>query len=69
MTTTLHQFSSKSDEKQISFINSLFFCSEFQSVSRIVIVHSSVGMKPNCYPKCLNQRCPKLHFFEIFREH
>ena len=36
-----HQVSSKSDEKQKSFLNSLFFCSEFQSVSRIVkIVHS-----------------------------
>ena len=30
-----HQVSSKSDEKQKSFINSPFFCSEFQSVSRI----------------------------------
>ena len=37
----LHQVLSKSDEKQKRFINSLFFCSEFQSVSRIVkIVHS-----------------------------
>ena len=37
-----HQVSSKSDEKQKSFINSPFFCSEFQSVSRIVkIVHSA----------------------------
>ena len=37
-----HQVSSKSDEKQKSFINSLFFCSEFQSASRIVkIVHSA----------------------------
>ena len=42
-----YQVSSKSDEKQKSFINSPFFCSEFQSVSRIVkIVHSgwSVGL-------------------------
>ena len=32
---------SKSDDKQKSFINYPFFCSEFQSVSRIVkIVHS-----------------------------
>ena len=31
-----HQLSSKSDEKQKSFINGMFFCSEFQSVSRIV---------------------------------
>ena len=39
-----HQVSSKSDEKQKSFINSPFFCSEFQSVSRIVkIVHSAIG--------------------------
>ena len=39
-----HQVSSKCDEKQKSFINSLFFCSEFQSVSRIVkIAHSAVG--------------------------
>ena len=38
----LHQVSSKSDEKQKSFINSPFFCLEFQSVSRIVkIVHSA----------------------------
>ena len=38
-----HQVSSKSDEKQKSFINSPFFCSEFQSVSRIVkIVHSAI---------------------------
>ena len=36
-----HQVSSKSDEKQKSFINCPFFCSEFQSVSRIVkIVYS-----------------------------
>ena len=36
----LHQVSSKPDEKQKSFINRPFFCSEFQSVSRIVkIVH------------------------------
>ena len=36
------QVSSKSDEKQKSFINSPFFSSEFQSVSRIVkIVHSA----------------------------
>ena len=36
-----HIVASKSDEKQKSFINSTFFCSEFQSVSRIVkIVHS-----------------------------
>ena len=36
-----YNFTSKSDEKQKSFINSPFFCSEFQSVSRIVkIVHS-----------------------------
>ena len=33
------------DEKK-SFINSPFFCSEFQSVSRIVkIIHSVVGEK------------------------
>ena len=30
------QVSSKSDEKQKKFFNSLFFCSEFQSVNRIV---------------------------------
>ena len=36
--------SSESDEKQKSFINSPFFCSEFQGVSRIVkIVHSDMG--------------------------
>ena len=38
------RFVSKSDEKQKSFINSPFFCSEFQNVSRIVkIVHSEEG--------------------------
>ena len=37
----LPQISSKLDEKQRSFIDSPFFCSEFKSVSRIVkIVHS-----------------------------
>ena len=37
-----HQVLSKSDEKQKGFINSPFFCSEFQMVSRIVkIVHSA----------------------------
>ena len=41
-----HQVSSKSDEKQKRFINCLFFCSEFQSVSRIVkIVHSAEDYK------------------------
>ena len=36
-----HQISSKSDEKQKSFIKSPFFCSKFQSVGRIVkIVHN-----------------------------
>ena len=36
-----HQFASKVNEKQKSFIYSPFFCSEFQTVSRIVkIVHS-----------------------------
>ena len=40
----LHQVSSKSDEKQKSFVNSPFFCSEFQSVSRIVkIVYSALS--------------------------
>ena len=39
------QASSKSDEKQNSFINNPFFCSEFQSVSGIVkIVHSGDGL-------------------------
>ena len=44
--TKFQQVSAKSDEKQKkSFINSLFFCSEFQSVSRIVkIVHSEYIM-------------------------
>ena len=37
-----HQVSSKSDERQKSFINSPFFCLEFQSVGRILkIVHSA----------------------------
>ena len=37
-----HQVSSRSDEKQKSFVNSPFFCSEFQSVSRIMkIVHNA----------------------------
>ena len=40
-----HQVSSKSDEKQKSFINSRFFCSKFQSVSRIVkIIHHASGV-------------------------
>ena len=40
----LHQVSSKPDEKQKSFINRPFFCSEFQSVTRIVkIVHCAYG--------------------------
>ena len=40
-----YQVLSKSDEKQKSFINCLFFCSEFQSVSRIVIiVYCAIGM-------------------------
>ena len=39
-----HQIASKSDEKQKSYINSMFFCSDFQSVSRIVeITHSATG--------------------------
>ena len=38
----VHQVFSKSDSKQKCFINSPFFCSEFQTVSRIVkIVHSA----------------------------
>ena len=40
----IHQVSSKSDEKQKSFINSRFCCSEFQSVSRMMKnVHSARG--------------------------
>ena len=39
----LHPVSSKTDEKQKSFINSPFFFSEFQTVIRIVkIVHSAI---------------------------
>ena len=46
----LRQVSSKSDEKQKSFINSPFFCSEFQSVSRIVkIAHSALSYR---WSKC-----------------
>ena len=37
-----HQVSSKSDEKPESVINSPFFGSEFQSVSRIVKIVQSV---------------------------
>ena len=49
----LHQISSKSDEKQKSFINSPFFCSEFQSVSRIMkIVHSALASDLPKYVKC-----------------
>ena len=50
-----HQVSSKSDEKQKSFINSLFFYSEFLSVSRIVkIVHSrAVSCKIACIAKSI----------------
>ena len=41
-----NEVSSKSDEKQKSLINSPFFCSEFQIVSRIVkIVHSVFGLR------------------------
>ena len=39
----IYKVSSKSDEKQKRFINSPFFCTEFQSVNRIVkIVHSAM---------------------------
>ena len=44
-----HQVASKSDEKQKSFNSSPFFCSEFQSVGRIVkIVHSEEGVLAIC---------------------
>ena len=60
-----HQVSSKSDEKQKSFINSPFFCSEFQSVNRIVkIVHSGLLYYTKvCILKNLHyQLYPKLEF-------
>ena len=41
-----HQVSSKLDEKEKRFINSPFFCSEFQSVSRIMkIVQRALILK------------------------
>ena len=50
-----HQVSSKLDEKPKSFINSLFSCSEFQSVSRIVKIVHSVDGKQNqmSWPKTM----------------
>ena len=62
-----HQVLSKSDEKQKRFIPSPFFCSEFQSVSRIVkIVHSANGTILRFYvqrlPNLILQR--KLDFAE-----
>ena len=45
-TVQLHQVSSKLDEKQKRFINSPFFCLEFQSVRRIVkIGHSAIKVR------------------------
>ena len=51
----VHQVSSKSDEKQKKgFINSPFFCSEFQSVSRILkIVHSALLKMNVCECMCV----------------
>ena len=44
----------KIDEKQERFINSLFFCSEFQSVSRILkIVHSALLEMNVCECMCV----------------
>ena len=53
-------FLSKSDEKQKRFINSPFFCSEFQSVSRIVIiVHSGTRREgANEFSKILYNALP-----------
>ena len=74
-----HQVSSKSDEKQKSFINSPFFCSEFQSVSRIMkIVHSDPYSTNPFKPFhffvafslwCNNVTSSKLHFCSDFSEH
>ena len=61
----LHQVWSKSEEKQKSFINSPFFCSEFQSVSRIVkIVHSAYGLPQKLkYQHCLHYFPFLVYFF------
>ena len=52
----------KSDEKQKSLINSPFFCSEFQSVSRIVkIVHSGLVCSiPECIAGALGAQSAAL---------
>ena len=56
----VHQVSSKSEEKQKSFIDSPFFSPEFQSVSRIVkIVHCE--WMPWFFPKCLEK--PVIEFW------
>ena len=55
-----HQVSSNSDEIKTRFINSPFFCSEFQSVSRIVkIVHSGCGHQP-ISPRYCGWRIPEI---------
>ena len=43
-----HQVSSKSDETQKRFINCLFFCSEFQSVRRIIELRKSYIVDTVC---------------------
>ena len=60
-----HRVSSILDEKQNSFINSPFFCSEFQSVSRFVkIIHSGYGYGIWLAPK---RRIFIFRFFSVFR--
>ena len=49
-----HTVSSKSDEKQKSFTNCPFFCSKFQSVSRIMkIIHRSTKVNVWLLQLCL----------------
>ena len=50
MCTTISPSFIKLDEKQKSFINSPFFCSEFRSISSIMkIVHSARGLGPKIF--------------------
>ena len=72
--TKFHQNQMKNKK---SFINSLFFCSEFQSVSRIVkIIHSAMSIinyyLVKCFIKSLDPGVgasnfiPKIGFLQIF---
>ena len=53
--------------KQKSFINSLFFCSEFQRVSRIVkIVHSASASNSSGFSKCFQRLQTKVTYMYLF---